>query len=156
MKKIIVIALTIATLLVIGSQTVLADQSYHTERIDLSVTDEGAAAGHSLRNGQVVNIHPNGPVNGAIELYVLNDALPETEYEVWWDIGIELPTNLGGDPSPLVITTDKNGNGKCVYQIPRQWQIDMGFTDVDFTVRWIFKSGGIIVFATEWVDVHVD
>ena len=55
MKK--VVGLTIAMLiglLLVPSAVALADQSYHTERLPLTVTDEGAAAGYVLRNGMVV------------------------------------------------------------------------------------------------------
>lgn len=107
---------------------VLADQSYYTERLPLL-----AVADHPLRNGMVVNIHPNGPVNGALEEYVLNGAKPNTEYGVWWEVdGIgELPTNLRGDPSPLAVTTDNQGNVRHTYHISRGWQEAMGFTNVD-------------------------
>jgi hypothetical protein len=54
------------------STTVVADQVYHSERLPFALTDAGLLAGHpELRSGQVVNIHPNGPVNGALERYMI-------------------------------------------------------------------------------------
>jgi hypothetical protein len=152
-KRILVlVVMVIALLLAFGSQQVLADQSYHTERLALALTDEGANEGHTLRNGQVINIHPNGPVNGAIEKYVLNGVLPDTEYEVYWDVqGMDEMIPIG-----VLIETDNKGNANYTYQISRQWQEEMGFTNVDFTVKWVFKSGGVNIFTTDFTDVHVD
>lgn len=61
----------------------LADQGYHSERLDFWRTAAGQAVGHpQLRSGQVVNIHPNGPVNGALERYMINGARPTSSYPV--------------------------------------------------------------------------
>ena len=70
MRSTIAITLSLVALAVglFSSTMVFADQAYHSERLDLSVTEDGVAAGHpELQRGQVVNIHPNGPVNGAHE-----------------------------------------------------------------------------------------
>lgn len=69
--------------IVLGTPNASADQTYHTERLDLQLTQAGAGAGHpALRSGQVVNIHPNGAINGAIERYMINGAKPNTRYHV--------------------------------------------------------------------------
>ena len=61
----------------------VADQSQHTARLALSVTAAGAAAGHpELQSGQVVNTHASGPVNFAIEDYMVNGAKPDAAYDV--------------------------------------------------------------------------
>ncbi len=70
-------------LLLTLSTSVVADQVYHSERLPFTLTDAGAFVGHpELRSGQVVNIHPNGPVNGALERYMINGAKPNTSYQV--------------------------------------------------------------------------
>ena len=145
-------------LLLIPSAVALADQSYHTERLSLTLTPAGEAAGHTLRNGMVVNIHPNGPVNGAIENYVLNGAKPNTEYQVYWNItGMgKVPTNVGSSPSPIVVQTDSRGNGHFTYKISRAYQEEMGFVGFDGTLRWEFEAGGVTVFQTDWTHVVVD
>jgi hypothetical protein len=57
----------------------VADQSQHTTRLSLSVTATGTAAGYpELQSGQVVNTHTSGPVNFAIENYMVNGAKPDT------------------------------------------------------------------------------
>ena len=152
MRRIIVlVTVMLAALMLIPSTVALADQSYHTERLSLSVTEDGLAAGHTLRNGMVVNIHPNGPVNGAIEQYVLNGAMPDTDYEVCWKIvGMEneLPT--------MVVHTDKNGNGRLTYKISREYQVNNGFVGFDGEVKWLFKAGDMTAFETNWTHVVVD
>src|SRR2546430_941269 len=51
----------------------LADQTFHSQRLDLARTDAGALNEHPvLRSGQVVDIHANGPQIGALERYLLN------------------------------------------------------------------------------------
>ena len=71
-----------ATIL-LGAPIASADQTYHSERLDLQLTQAGAGAGHpSLRSGHVVNIHPNGAINGALERYMINGAKPNTSYHV--------------------------------------------------------------------------
>lgn len=165
MRKLLVIA-TIAMIgvLLVPSAIALADQNYHTERLSLNVVDDG----HSLRNGMVVNIHPNGPNNGAIELYKLNGANPNTDYEVWWEIdGMgEIPTNAWAypddpnpneiDASPVVVHTNKKGNGHVSYKITRDYQVAMGFVGFDGMVKWLFKADGVTAFETDWTHVTVD
>src|SRR3990172_12231331 len=87
MKKLALIAALAVLILASATGTVFADKSYHSTRLPLALTPEGEAAGHTLLSGEIVNIHPNGPVNGAIEVYQLHGALPDTGYEVVWDIG---------------------------------------------------------------------
>ncbi len=158
MKRLLAFLVAAGVLTIVPGSAVLADQSYHTERLPLAITDAGSAAGHTLRQGMVVNAHPDGPINGAVELYVLNGAKPNTEYSVYWDVvgfGV-LPTTTGGTTSPLVVVTDSKGNGQFTARISRAFQISQGLTNIDLTLRWLFKANGITVFQTEWTDVHID
>src|SRR4029453_10985924 len=44
---------------------VIADQLFHSVRLSLDLTPDGAAAGHpALRSGHVVDINPKVPING--------------------------------------------------------------------------------------------
>ncbi len=159
MKKMLILVIMMAALsILLPAPAVLADKSYHTERLPLTITSEGIAAGQTLRNGMVINSHPNGPIIGAVEEYVLNGAKPNTEYSVWWEAeGIgQLPTNFGSTPSPLVVSTDTNGNGRYTYRISRAFQEETGFTNIDVTLRWLFKVNETIVFETDWTHVHLD
>jgi hypothetical protein len=149
------LVVALAIVLVLGLPA-SADQSYHTSCLTLSLTAEGAGAGHPvLRNGFVANIHPNGPVNGAIEEYHLSGAMPNTEYSVFWDVvgfGM-LPTGVGDQ---VTLFADENGNAQAKLKIPREWQLEMGFTNVDLTLRWVLKAGNVVAYATDWHDVHID
>ena len=152
MKKVAFLGTVVALLLSMAAPAVvMADQSYHTERLPLTLTAAGEAAGHTLRNGMVVNSHPNGPVNGAIETYVLVGATPNTEYAISWVV-----EGVGTVPTGVVVSTDKQGNGRAQMHIPRQWQIDMGLTNLDLRIMWVFVSSGVDVYVTDWTDVHID
>lgn len=88
---------------------VFADQVYHTERLEFALTAAGATDSHpELRHGDVVNIHPNGPVNGALERYMINGAKPDTSYDVVLDV---FSGGCGGGPLFTVTTTTLQTNG---------------------------------------------
>ena len=53
------------------------DAVYHSQHVLLH-----SAAGAPLRSGFVENIHPNGPMVYAHEVYVLNGAQANTSYQV--------------------------------------------------------------------------
>jgi hypothetical protein len=58
----------------------IADQLFHSVRLSLVLTPDGAAAEHPvLRSGHVVDIHPNGPINGARAVYA---EWGQAEYDV--------------------------------------------------------------------------
>jgi hypothetical protein len=85
-----------------------ADSAYHTERLELRGLN-GAPGG-----GMVVNVHPNGPIVYAHEIYVLNDAVAGT-YQVELHI---FPASLNCSGASAVIPTatietNANGNGKA-------------------------------------------
>jgi len=93
-----------AVLFLLHGPRVNADKVYHSERLDLWLTQQGEDEGHpELRSGQVVNIHPNGPVNGALERYMINGAKPNFDYQV--KIYAFSDLECAGDPS-LAIPTD--------------------------------------------------
>lgn len=99
--------LLVALALVVMACPVLADDVYHSEHLALVPTD-----GLPLRSGFVENIHANGPVVFAHEVYVLNGALPDTIFTVYFFVH---PT-CGMDPvawfPTASISTNGAGNGK--------------------------------------------
>ncbi len=144
--------------LVVGlhsSTSVFADQVYHSERLDLAVTEDGAAAGHpELRKGQVVNIHPNGPVNGAHERYMIVGAMPNTSYQV----EIQVFESCGGDfmfPIPTVtVDTDKHGKGRAKATFSAE---DLaGFSGLTIGAQWHLIADGVAAYATECTTVTID
>jgi hypothetical protein len=105
-------ALTLSVALALGLAvipTALGDQVYHSEH--LALTPVGNAPLHS---GYVENIHPNGPVVFAHEIYVLNGAEPETTYQVtlliYSDSTCASGTLLAAIPTAQ-ISTNRHGNG---------------------------------------------
>jgi hypothetical protein len=86
-----------------------ADNVYHSAHIALHpVGDE------PLRSGFVENIHANGPVIFAHEIYVLNGAEPGTTYQVTLEIFVR-DTTCTSSPVPVptaAITTNAAGNGR--------------------------------------------
>jgi hypothetical protein len=115
MRHILVIAAT-AALSAAFVGTAAADRVYHTEHLELNGV--GGAPG----GGMVVNIHPNGPIVYAHEIYTLRKAVPGT-YQVVLNL---FPTSLNCTGSSIAIptatiTTNASGNG----------QADVKFTPAD-------------------------
>src|SRR2546426_3075294 len=119
-QRSILILVGVLVLVLTPLTVVVADQLFHTVRLSLGLTPDGAVAGHpALRSGHVVDIHPNGPVNGAHERYQLNGAKPNTAYEVMLRVFTD---NCGGAPSSLdrlktvTLTTDQHGNAQGKFE----------------------------------------
>ena len=157
MPRIFIVAL-LGALALTGAlvSTIVADQAYHTERLDFERTAAGAAAGHpELRHGNVVNIHPNGPVNGALERYIVNGALSDTDYDVL------LEAFAGGCGGELALTmttttleTSRAGNA----------QGDGFFAAADLEplsgatlgAQWTLRADGVDAYQTACTIVVID
>ena len=114
-----------AVLILLQFPVVGADQLFHSKRLDFWLTADGEAAGHpELRSGHVVDIHPNGPVNGALERYMINGAAPNSSYQVVLQV-----FSLGGrgpaSPplSTALLETNAQGNAHS------QWRFGRAETD---------------------------
>ncbi len=125
-----------------------ADKAYHSERLELApvgAEEEGS--------GQVVNIHPNGPVNGALERYALRRATPSTEYDV-----VIQTCDGGGTYSDFTTTstlvTNKHGNGHAQGAFSAEDLLPFAGAVID--IRWVLKDGGTIAYATECTTVTID
>ena len=97
----VVAALTLAPFAV-------ADQVYHSQHIPLVPVTATSPGG-----GFVENTHANGPVNYAHEIYVLQGALPNTNYTV--TLSIYGDSNCGGLIASLTtgtFMTNGAGNGE--------------------------------------------
>ena len=152
-----VIALIAASVLAITAATAaLADQVYHSERIDFVLTGAGNAAGHpELRAGHVVNIHPNGPVNGALERYMINGALPHTSYDVVLEA---FGGGCGGDSlfAMVTATLDTNASGTA--------HADLTLTPSDLAplsgatvgAQWTLQASGVDAYQTSCTTVVID
>lgn len=155
--KRLALALGTAAIVSLLSLTVAsADQVYHSERLDLEVTPAGAAAGHpEIRHGQVVNIHPNGPVVAAIEKYMVNGATADTSYDVVLVVDTA-PCGIGPvlEIGTATIATDRRGNGHASAQFA---PADLaGLSGCTLAVRWFLRADGVDAYATEWTTVVLD
>jgi hypothetical protein len=91
------------------AQPASADATYHSSHIALA-----SQSGDPLRSGFVQNIHPNGPIVFAHEVYVLNGATPRTTYDVELQL-FPLDPSCAGAPVTVPsasFTTNQAGNGR--------------------------------------------
>lgn len=129
--------------------------TFHTQRLTFSVTPAGVAAGNpQLLASQVVDIHPDGPVNGAIEQYMINGAKPNTAYQVVLHL---FSGSCSGTffvtISTVLLTTDSVGfaTGSFVFTAASL----AGFNGLSFGIFWTLVSGGIIAYDTVCIPVSV-
>ena len=157
--KIRVACLLASCAMVLAPGSALADQSYHTDHLIVSLTSAGAAAGHpELRTGFVNNIHTQGPVNFAIEEYLLNGAKPNTAYQV---VLLLQATNCSGVflfpfPNGASVVTDAAGNGHAQAKVTPEQATAFGLHNKDFGIRWSFVAGGVLAYLSQCSNVHID
>jgi hypothetical protein len=123
-----------------------ADGVYHSERLSFGGGSDPAF------HGQVVNIHPNGPVNGALERYQVVRAGPSTDYEVW----IQFCTDVGFEDftQTAVLNTDQRGNGHASAVFSAADLVP--FSGATVTIRWVLRSDAADVYATPCTTVTID
>ena len=138
---------------------VIADQLFHSVRLSLVLTPDGAVAGHpALRSGHVVDIHPNGPINGAHERYLLNGAKPNTTYDVVLRI---FDGNCAGSADPsldplktVTLTTNQQGNAQGKFDFPAAAPLP---APIFFGVRWtLVDENGVVAYDTDCITVGLD
>lgn len=138
----------------------IADQTYHSERLDLWRTVAGSNAGHpKLRSGQVVNIHPNGPVNGALERYMINGAKLNAKYQVLIHAFSDLDCiGVPALPDPIptaLLTTNAQGNAQGQGHFSRA-DIDP-FSGATLGVLWTLRDqNGVDAYRTDCTVVSID
>ena len=136
--------MTMAILATAG--TAAADGVYHSERLPF------AGGADPAFHGQVVNIHANGPVNGALERYQVVRAEPSTDYEVWIQF-CEGP-DFTDFTQTAVLTTNLRGNG---HASARFSAADLApFSGATVTIRWVLRADAADVYATPCTTVTID
>ena len=146
--RLVLIAATIAVAFLARSAgPASADQVYHSERLELAPT------GSQPGGGQVVNIHANGPVVGALERYFLLGGQPGETYEVW------IQVCLGGGAyadfvQTATLTTDARGNGHSSGFFSAEDLAPLSEAVVD--IRWVLRTNGIDQYATACTTVTID
>src|SRR4029450_13101337 len=126
--------------------TAAADGVYHSERLSF------AGGADPAFHGQVVNIHANGPVNGALERYQVVRAEPSTDYEVWIEFCEE--ADFTDSSQTAVLTTDLRGNGHASASFSAT---DLApFSGATVTIRWVLRVDAADVYATRGTTVTID
>lgn len=145
------------TLVLTLSTVVVADQVYHSEFLPFALTDAGYLAGHpELRSGHVVNIHTNGPVNGAFERYMINGASSQTSYGVV--IVVFDALDCSGTPSlnipTATLVTNKQGNAQGQAKFTPQ---DLeSFSGLSSGVQWTLVANEVVAYQTDCTVVTID
>ncbi|MGE5690500.1 MAG: hypothetical protein ACM33B_08080 [Pseudomonadota bacterium] len=128
-----------------------ADQTFHTLHADLH-----AVGSAPLRSGFVNDIHTEGVVNAAHEIYHLNGATPGTTYQV--TILLYL-----GDPScssaPLMfptatVETNGAGNGNADFTFPAG--PPSGIEGIESGIRWQLSTASGVAYATHCAPLTID
>jgi hypothetical protein len=134
------------------TQQAAADQVYQTEHLVLKPVN-----GASLQSGFVNNIHPNGLVVFAHEIYQLNGAAPLTSYQV---VLTAYPENSSCEGAPAltiptaVLVTNKSGNGKAeVFFTPEGVE---GLHGLTFDIQWQVWNETSLDYQTNCTVVALD
>jgi hypothetical protein len=111
-RHIVVLALASMAAALALVTSALADQTFHTLHAQLS-----PVGGAPLHSGWVNDIHANGPINGAHEVYHLDGASPNTTYQVVIVFYANDTTCSGvpGDFPTTTLTTNAAGNANATF-----------------------------------------
>jgi hypothetical protein len=154
-RRAIAITILVALGMLALGPGVLADQAYHTEK--LAFEPVGNAP---LRDGFVVNIHPNGPKVYAHEIYTLKGAEKNTTYQVYLTAFVENPECTPVTPEstftlPMAeLTTNAAGNGKASAKFTPE-NVE-GLRDMTHGVLWTVELDGQTVYTTACTAVALD
>jgi hypothetical protein len=144
----VVAAIAAAALLIVPLAA--ADQVFHTSHAAVH-----SVSGAPLRSGFVNDIHSNGAVNSAHEVYHLSGAQGSTTYDV--QLLLFASQDCSGSPfttfATTQLTTNAEGNGNADFFFaagpPNNPPLQVG-------IVWQFLSGGTPVYATDCVPVSID
>jgi hypothetical protein len=146
--------LLVALLAVIGAASVLvpvatADRAFHTLHAELH-----PVGGAPLQSGFVNDIHTNGVVNGAHEIYQLNGALPNTTYQVsiLFYAGDPTCTSTPGVFPTATLTTNSAGNGTARFTFPAGPPSTLPTSGI----RWQFSTSAGVAYETDCAPLDLD
>jgi hypothetical protein len=146
MRKVVALAVAAAAVAAFAGAA-SADSVYHTERLALHGLS-GAPGG-----GMVVNIHPNGPVVYAHEIYALSGAVPGT-----YQVALHLfPASQSCTGPSLVLPT-----AQLVTNLRGNGEADAKFAPSDVgplrgtTISIFWTVSGAATYATDCTVVTLD
>lgn len=139
---------------VIAAATVLvpaatADRAFHTLHAELH-----SVGGAPLRSGFVNDVHTEGVVNAANEIYHLNGALPNTTYQVTIQFYFADPTctSAPGAIPTATLTTNGSGNGNAGAGFPAGPPSTLPTSGI----RWEFSTPAGVAYATDCAPLELD
>ena len=147
-----ILLMELAAVLFAPLSNVYADGVYHTERLSLV-----PVAGATLRSGYVLNIHANGQIIYAREMYALNGASAHTTYQVVGNLYLG-NTSCSGAPDAViptaVLTTNISGDGTAEHVFTPQDAA--GLRGLRVGARWQLWDGATLSYQTECTVVTLD
>lgn len=131
-----------------------ADEVYHSERLPFHAT--GASGHPALAAGHIINIHPDGPVVGAIQNYMVNGARPNTDYDV---VETLFEGCSAGDAQLFslrwtTLTTDEHGNGTVRNVISAENLAP--FSGMTVGAIWTLEHEGVVAYRTRCTVGTID
>jgi len=156
-KRLLTLATIACATLLMSTTSAFADQTFHSVRLSLA-----PVAADPLRNGDVVDIHANGPVNYAIEEYHLNGATPNASYAVEYLItGAPFGTAVCGSgafpfPNGATVSTDRDGDGNAQLKIPPSFVTGLGLHHTVLGLIWVLLRDGVPAYQTRCIPVGLD
>ena len=147
--------LAIVGLLLVTPGVALGDQAFQTVRAPYHSLDANT---YPLKNGFVVAVHMNGPVNFEKKEFQLHGAKPNTEFLIYRVLEIEGMGTLTM-PAGFSIVTDDHGNGHIITpQSPTNPTLSLlksrGITEL--TLTNVLYEGGTPAYAADPYVTYLD
>jgi len=150
--------LAIIGLLVIGPGVALGDQAFQTVKAPLHSLNEST---YPLKDGFVVSVHMNGPVNFEKKEFQLHGAKPDTVLSLYRVFAEQVGPYPPGTPLPagFSIVTDEHGNGHVITpQAPTNPSLSLlkalGITEL--TITNVLYDGGTPAYESDSYVTYLD
>ena len=144
--------------LLVPAGTAVADQAFQTLRAPFHSLDEST---YPLKDGFVVSVHMNGPVNFEKKEFQLHGAKPSTEFLLYRVFAEPVGPYPPGTPLPagFSIVTDDHGNGHVITpQSPTNPTLSflksLGITEL--TITNVLYDGGTPAYASDTYVTYLD
>jgi hypothetical protein len=150
--------LAIVGLLLVTPGVALGDQAFQTVRAPFYSLDEST---YPLKNGFVVAVHMNGPVNFEKKEFQLHGAKPNTEFFIYRVFAEQVGLYAPGTPLPsgFSMVTDDHGNGHVITpQSPTNKTLSqLKALGIDhLTITNVLYDGGTPAYAADPYVTYLD
>lgn len=146
----------VAAGMILGATPAFADHVYHSENLPLS----SIAPGYPLNTGHVINTHTNGPVNAAIEEYLLNGAKATSTFQVVLHLQAGDCTGafLFPFPNGAFVSTDASGDGHGVAKVTPEEVAAFHLHGAHLGITWFFvdTATGTAAYESACSNVIID